>query len=122
MEFNENRGIYLQIADQISEEILQHKWPPEERIPAIREMAGNSGVNPNTVTRSYQYLMDKGIIYNKRGVGYFVSQNASEIIKKEGREHFLNQELPRLFHTMQLLDISIKDIEAGYKQYQGGIV
>jgi len=78
MEFNESRGIYLQIADQISEEILQEKWKADERIPAIREMAVNSGVNPNTVTRSYQYLMEKGIIYNQRGVGYFVTPEAGE--------------------------------------------
>lgn len=120
MEFSESKGIYQQIADQLCEEILQGKWEKEGRIPAIRDMAVQSGVNPNTVTRSYQYLMEKNVIYNQRGVGYFVSSNAEGIILDEGRRHFLEKELPRLFRTMELLKIPLNQVEEQYRNFQGG--
>ena len=83
MEFSEPKGIYLQISDQIRERILQGDWQPGERISSIRELAVELGVNPNTVTRSYQTLMDREIIINQRGRGYFVSDNASERVLDE---------------------------------------
>lgn len=120
MEFSESKGIYQQIADQLCEEIIQGKWEKEARIPAIRDMAVQSGVNPNTVTRSYQYLMEKNIIYNQRGVGYFVSSQAENIILDEGRRHFIEKELPRFFRTMELLKIPMSKVEEFYQSFQGG--
>ena len=78
MEFSEPKGIYLQIADQIRERVLDGDWRAGERIPSIRELAVELGVNPNTVTKSYQRLMDRGIISSRRGLGYFVSDDARE--------------------------------------------
>ena len=69
MEFNQPKGIYQQIADQIRDRILQGEWVGGERIPSIRELAVTVGVNPNTVTKSYQTLMEKQIIENQRGLG-----------------------------------------------------
>ena len=69
MEFNQPKGIYQQIADQVRDRIAGGEWPAGDRIPSVREMAVNLGVNPNTVTRSYQTLQDKGIIENRRGIG-----------------------------------------------------
>ena len=73
MEFGDSNAIYLQIADQLSENILLRKWSPGDRIPSVRELAVSVEVNPNTVMRTFNYLQEKGIIYNKRGIGYFVS-------------------------------------------------
>ena len=67
MEFSEPRSIYLQIADQIRDRILQGEWRDGERIPSIRELAIELGVNPNTVTRSYQALLDWGVVVNQTG-------------------------------------------------------
>ena len=67
MEFSEPKGIYLQIADQIRERILDGDWKAGERVPSIRELAVELGVNPNTVTKSYQRLMDRGIILEPKG-------------------------------------------------------
>ena len=61
MEFSQPKGIYLQIADQIRDRILAGEWRSGERIPSIRELAVNVGVNPNTVTKSYQALLDREI-------------------------------------------------------------
>jgi GntR family transcriptional regulator len=118
MEFNQPKGIYQQIADQICDRILQGEWAGSERIPSIRELAVNLGVNPNTITRSYQSLMERQIIENQRGIGYFVSTNASQNILKERRTEFLREELPRLFQSMQLLEIDINEIQEFYSNFQ----
>ena len=84
MEFKDTQTIYLQIADHFCENILRKKWNPGDRIPSVREMAVNIEVNPNTVMRTFNYLQDKGIIFNKRGIGYFVSDG--EKCRVEGYE------------------------------------
>ncbi len=112
MEFNEPRSIYLQIADQIRDRILQGEWRDGERIPSIRELAVELGVNPNTVTRSYQALLDWGVVVNRRGRGYFVSDRAAHRALATMREEFKRDELPRFVRTMQVLGIGIEDVAA----------
>ena len=73
MKFKESKSIYLQIADRICDEILQGQYTEEERILSVREYAATVEVNANTVVRTYDYLQGQEIIYNKRGIGYFVS-------------------------------------------------
>ena len=117
MEFNQPKGIYLQIADQVCDRILQGEWNGGDRIPSIRELAVNLGVNPNTVTRSYQSLLDRQIIENRRGIGYFVTVDARTNILKERRADFIREELPGMFKTMQLLNIGIEEINEYYSGY-----
>lgn len=100
MEFKNNEAIYLQIADYISERILLNKWTEDEKIPSVREMAGDLEVNPNTVMRSYDQLQQAEIIYNKRGLGFFVSTDAIKKIKKLQQTKFIEQELPQFFKTI----------------------
>ena len=78
MEFSQPKGIYQQIADQIRDRILAGEWRGGERIPSVRELATSIGVNPNTVNKSYQALLDRGIIENQRGIGYFVAFDAQQ--------------------------------------------
>ena len=110
MEFSEPKGIYLQIADQIRERILRGEWKVGERIPSIRELAVELGVNPNTVTKSYQKLLDKDLISNQRGRGYFVSENAAGRALKEMKDEFMREEMPKISRTMQLLGIGLDEI------------
>ena len=119
MEFSEPRGIYLQIADQIRDRILQGEWHAGERIPSIRELAIELGVNPNTVTRSYQALLDWGIVANQRGRGYFVSEDAGELALQAMREEFMRDELPKVVRAFKTLGISIDDL-AEYLDQQDG--
>jgi DNA-binding transcriptional regulator YhcF (GntR family) len=76
MQFRESIAIYLQIADYILERILLKQWRTDERIPAVRELAVQLEVNPNTVMRTYEFLQGQNIIYNQRGIGYFVAPDA----------------------------------------------
>ena len=118
MQFTESQAIYLQIAKIIEEKILRKEWGAEERIPSVRDLAVAMEVNPNTVVRTYEILQQKEIIYNKRGIGYFVSENAYSIIKNEWKKNFKEQDLPEFFKNISLLDFSIDEIMLLYEQYK----
>ena len=117
MDFNDNQAIYLQIADYISEQILLEKWSAEERIPSVRDLAALMEVNPNTVMRAYDFLQQKSIIYNKRGIGYFADQQADDRIRTYRKERFLESEIPDFFRTLYLLDISMEEIQVRYQTF-----
>ena len=110
MEFDPNKPIYLQICDNICEQILSGGLEPESRILSVREYGASIGVNPNTVARSYEKLTDAGIIYNKRGIGYFVAAPAREIILEQQRREFLENEAPQFIKRMRLLGIDPSEI------------
>lgn len=118
MTFKENKPIYLQIADRIMDEILQHVYEEEGRILSVREYAGVVEVNANTVVRTYDYLQNQGIIYNKRGLGYFVSAGAAQKIVALRKETFLQQVLPDVFKEMYLLHIPMETLAEMYATYQ----
>lgn len=105
MDFNELKPIYLQINDSLCERILSGEVKAGDRIPSVREFGAEIGVNPNTVARSYEKLTDAGIIFNKRGIGYFVSDEAKDIILEAERKEFLENELPQILKRMALLGI-----------------
>lgn len=117
MDFKDKQAIYLQIADYICEQILLQKWPPGERIPSVRDLAGQLEVNPNTVMRTYDFLQTKEIIFNKRGIGYSASENAVELILNYRKERFLDNELPELFKAMYLLNVSMEELQNRYKAF-----
>lgn len=110
MEFDSNKPIYLQIADSICNRILQGELKGEDRIPSVREFGAQIGVNPNTVARTYETLTDQGVIYNKRGIGFFVTENAAQNIRKDAKDKFLKEELPQFAEKARLLDISKDEI------------
>lgn len=117
MIFRDNQSIYLQIAERICDEILENKFPPGERTPSIREYAAQVEVNANTVVRSYEWLQQQDIIFNKRGIGYYVSPEGKQRIKTLRRERFFREELPVFFNRLYTLDITIEEIDAHYAQY-----
>ena len=117
MKFKESKPIYLQIADRICDELLQGQYRPEERIPSVREYAATVEVNANTVVRTYDYLQSQEIIYNKRGLGYFVASGAREVILTLRRKVFLQDELPDFFRQLKTLDIPLTEIERMYGEY-----
>ena len=117
MQFSSKQSIYLQISDYICENILERTWQEGDRIPSIREMAVSVEVNPNTVMRSYAHLQDQGIIENQRGIGYFVSTGGYEETRRMKTKEFVEQELPRVFRMMKLIDMSIEDLRQQYEQF-----
>lgn len=110
MEFNSNKAIFLQIRDTIRERILSGELKPGDRIPSVREYGADIGVNPNTVMRTYERLTSEGVIFNKRGIGYFISDEARDIVLESSRKEFLEEELPLVIKKMGLLGLDPKEI------------
>jgi len=105
MDFDNNKPIYIQIYDSIRDRILAGDFAPDERIPSVREYGAMVGVNPNTVMRTYEKLTADGVIYTKRGMGYYVSPNAKEVIMENDRKSFMENEIPTIVNRMKLLGI-----------------
>lgn len=110
MEFQKQKPIYLQIADRLMEQILNGEPAAEERMPSVRDVAASMGVNPNTVMRTFDFLQGEEIIYNRRGVGYYVATDAKKKILAEQRREFIEVELPLIRKKMQLLGIDYEEI------------
>ena len=108
MDFHGEKPIYLQIADVFCENILSGSLKADERIPSVREYGADIGVNPNTVMRVYEKLTADGIIYNNRGIGYFVSADARDKILEAQRADFLEKEVPAIRRKMELLGLDAK--------------
>lgn len=117
MDFKEKKAIYEQIAERICDEILLGKYESDDRIPSVREYAAIVEVNVNTVMRSFELLQSKDIIYNKRGIGFFVSADARKSIKKMRKEVFLKEDINEFFRQLSLLDIEIENVVDLYRVY-----
>lgn len=105
MNFTADKPIYLQIADRLCDRILSGELKGDDRVPSVREYGAEIGVNPNTMMRSYDKLLSEEILYNKRGIGYFVAPDAREKVLSVQREAFLREELPVIRRRMQLLGL-----------------
>lgn len=117
MEFRETQAIYLQIGDYICEQILLGRWDESDRILSVRELGVDLQVNPNTVMRTYDFLQNNEIIFNKRGVGYFVAENAKRMIIDYRRKQFLEQDLPVFFKNITLLGMTFDELKTHYEAY-----
>ena len=115
MEFRDTPAIYIQIAEYVCEQILLKKWKLGDKIISIREMAEAIEVNPNTVQRAYDFLQQKEIITNKRGIGYFTEADAMERILFFRRGQFMENELPVFLRNCYLLKIDMKEIKSLYE-------
>lgn len=116
MEFDNNKSIYVQIADWVMNQILNETYKVETKIPSVRSMAATLAVNHNTVMRAYDLLQQDDIIYNKRGIGFFVSAQAPYAIAQYRKAIFYKETLPLVFAEMHQLDIKIEDVVTFYKQ------
>jgi len=116
MEFKKNQTIYMQIANFICENILTNNWPENEKISSVRELAASIEVNPNTVMRSYSYLQDSDIIYNKRGIGFFVSDGAAAKIQSIQKKEFIENEMPAFIKKMKLLEIKLETFKKHFNK------
>jgi DNA-binding transcriptional regulator YhcF (GntR family) len=117
MNYNTNQSIFIQIADRISDRVLSGYYKADERIPSVRELAVEMEVNPNTVMRSFERLQNYNIIYNKRGIGYFISGEANDKIRQMRQGQFMEEVLPTVFKEMQLLGIGVEELNNAYESY-----
>jgi DNA-binding transcriptional regulator YhcF (GntR family) len=116
MIFTNDKPIYIQMADRLCDEILSGVYQDDDRIPSVREYAVLLEVNTNTAVKAYEQLAREEIIYNKRGLGYFVTRGAKKQILKARKTEFMKERLPELFRQMRLLEISMVDIVAAWER------
>jgi DNA-binding transcriptional regulator YhcF (GntR family) len=114
MIFTNDKAIYIQMADRLCDEILSGVYKDDDRIPSVREYAVLLEVNTNTAVKAYEQLAREEIIYNKRGLGYFVTPGAKKQILKARKQEFMKERLPELFRQMQLLGITLEDVKNAY--------
>ena len=119
MNFTNDKAIYLQMADRLCDEILADTYKDDDRIPSVREYAVLLEVNTNTAVKAYDELARANIIYNKRGLGYFVTKGAKKQILKERKIEFMKERLPELFRQMQLLGITLEDVKDAFVATSG---
>jgi DNA-binding transcriptional regulator YhcF (GntR family) len=118
MDFNKGKTIFLQIADIIMARILKKVWLTDDKIPSVRELAIELEVNPNTVMRTYSYLEEKGVIYNKRGLGFFVAEESFDKVLLLKKKEFTESHLPEIFKTMDMLKIPWKELQTIYGTFK----
>ena len=110
MNFRDGQPIYLQIAERLMDEILAGQYTADERVPGVRDYSAFLQVNVNTTVKAFDVLVQKGILYNKRGLGSFVSPDAIQIISDLRQDDLLNHLLPDLAHQMQHLHIPLSKV------------
>lgn len=119
MQFNNSgQAIYLQIVDYVCEKVLLQVWKPDDKIPSVRELAMQLEVNPNTVARTYEFLKQQEIIYDKRGIGYFITSNGVKNTKLYRKQEFTENEMPAVFRTMYLLGIELDDLKPRFENFK----
>lgn len=118
MQFDNTQPIWAQIYELLLTHIADGEWSEEERVASVRELGATLAVNPNTVMRAYERATDEQLIYNRRGIGYFVSVGARERAATLLRERFERERLPSIFRSMQRVGITAEEFVSLYKNYQ----
>jgi len=116
MEFDNNKSIYLQIAESIRERVVGGVYPAGEKIPSVRELAAEMGVNPNTIMRTYNELQAMEIIDNKRGIGYFVKPEAPQLIIEGKKKYFFEKVFPEFIRQAEMLGITAGQLKTHIDQ------
>lgn len=116
MDFKTDKPIYRQIIDYAFGCIIGGGWRPGQKVPSVREMAVELAVNSHTVLKAYDHLQDQGIIIPKRGMGFYLADDAPERVNAERREEFFDTTLSEVFSQMDSLGISIDELLLEYKK------
>lgn len=120
MNFKEGLPIYVQIAERLSDEILSGTYEADARVPAVREYSSLLEVNVNTAVKAFDLLRRRGVLYDKRGLGSFVSPEARQLILDTRRREFMETDLPEMFRRMDMLGISVAEVRAAYDARRAG--
>lgn len=117
MIFTDNTPIYIQITEKIMDDIMAEVYPAEGRLPSVREYGASIEVNANTVMRSYDWLQQQHIIFNKRGIGYFVLPEAKKRILEMRKHQFFNKESDTIFSRMASIGLTPDELKNLYEDY-----
>lgn len=113
MTWNDKDPIYRQLRDRLVELILEGIYRDGDMMPSVRQIAAENRINPITVSRAFQMLVDEGLVEKRRGLGMFVIEGAREKLVHLERERFLNEDWPRIRQRMERLGIDLRDLAGG---------
>jgi GntR family transcriptional regulator len=112
-EWNDNQPIYRQLRDRVVAMILDGVLKEGDPLPSVRTVAAEYRLNPLTVLKSYQQLVDEGLVESKRGLGMFINAGARKLLMKGEREKFLDEEWPRVQETIERLGFTTEELLNG---------
>ena len=118
MNFKPNYSIYLQVADFVCEKVLTGLWHDGDKLPAVKDLAVLTSVNPNTVIKALTWLQDNEILSTQRGVGYFLTEGAASKTLALKRREFIEEDLPDVFASMQLLGVTLDELDVLFQNYR----
>jgi GntR family transcriptional regulator len=119
-EWNDNQPIYRQLRDRGVHMILDGVLREGDPLPSVRNVAAEFRINPLTVLKAYQHLVDEDLVEMKRGLGMFVKAGARELLLKGERQKFLKEEWPRIAETIERLGITEKELDAATRKKTKG--
>src|SRR5213595_3979716 len=111
-EWNDGQPIYRQLRDRVVAMILDGVLNEGDALPSVRNVAAEYRVNPLTVLKAYQGLVDEQLVETRRGLGMFVNTGARSLLLKAERERFLNEDWPDIAATIHRLGITSKELDA----------
>ena len=110
--WNDSTPIYRQLRDRVVAMILDGVLKPGDALPSVRQVAGDVQINPITVSKAYQELVDEVLVEKRRGLGMYVTDGARAALLKSEREHFLRNEWPPLRERLARLGLDLKQLLA----------
>jgi GntR family transcriptional regulator len=110
LEWNDSQPIYRQLRDRVVAMILDGVLKDGDSLPSVRSVAAEYRVNPLTVLKGYQQLVDEGLVETRRGRGMFINEGARDLLLKAERQKFLVEEWPRISDTIQRLGLSAEEL------------
>ena len=120
MVWNDNTPIYRQLRDRVVAMILDGALKQGDALPSVRQVAADFQINPITVSKAYQELVDENLVEKKRGLGMYVTEGAHGALLKSEREHFLNEEWPSLFARLQRMGLDFETLLKHAPKTEGG--
>jgi GntR family transcriptional regulator len=119
MTWNDSTPIYRQLRDRVVAMILDGVLKPGDPLPSVRQVAGDFQINPITVSKAYQELVDENLVEKRRGLGMYVNEGARDALLKSERERFLREEWPALHARLARLGLSLKQLLSEAKSGEG---
>ena len=109
-QWDDSLPIYRQLRDRVVAMILEGVLKEGDPLPSVRNVAAEFRLNPLTVLKGYQQLVDEQLVEKRRGLGMFVSAGARNALMKDERQRFLEEEWPKVYATIQRLGLSTADL------------
>ncbi|ASG08876.1 GntR family transcriptional regulator [Vibrio anguillarum] len=119
-DWQDNQPIFRQLADKITEQILQGIWLEDSALPSVRTVSADMKINHLTVMKGYQLLVDEGIVEKRRGQGMYVAKGALAQLQAKQKQHFLEQQIPEIAQTLKLLAMPLEDFINQLQQHIEG--